>query len=403
MLKMAFRNIFRNSKRTFLTALVVLVGIMGIIMGISWITGVENLFIREGINLTGEIRITSKDFEIKERKMDLSANIGYEEIKDKTQKYSGIKKGIGRIKFGGVIYSGDEYEKAMGFGIEKDDYEYSGLQKSIYKGEFFDFQKQDEILIGEKIKEKLNLKLGDEITILTSTQHKSISALNYKIIGFYKMENSRLNQSFYIRLPDAQYLLDMENRITEYLIFGKDRNEIHKIGNEIKKDNGKKYLIKIWDEIGFNGYTSRVFLVIKRIFIIILGLLSGVGIANTMMMIVFERRKEIGVLKASGMKNLSITKLFCIEGMIIGLIGSIMGSFLGGSVAFYLSKKGLVVGDVLENISNEINIPSVIYPDFNFNKIIMTILLGLIISFLATLLSILPEVKKNPVINMRNE
>jgi len=403
MIKMAFRNIFRNPKRTFLTAFVVLIGIMGIIMGLSFITGVENLFVKEGINLTGEIRITSKDFEIKERKMDLTANIDYKKIKEKTKKYSEIKKGIGRIKFGAVIYSEDEYEKALGFGIEEDDYKYSGLQKSIYEGEFFNYKKVDEILIGNKIKEKLNLKLGDEVTILTSTQHKSISALNYKIIGFYKMENSRLNRSFYIKLNEAQYLLDMENKITEYLIFCNKTKNINEIGAKIKKEFKKGYLVKLWSEIGFNGYLSRVFPVIKRIFMIILGFLSGVGIGNTMMMIVFERRKEIGVLKASGMMNFNITKLFCLEGVIIGLMGSISGAFLGGVWSLYLSKKGLIVGDVLENISNEINIPSIIYPDYDISRIIIIVMLGLLVSFLATLLSVVPEVKKNPVINMRNE
>ncbi|TDT72372.1 putative ABC transport system permease protein [Hypnocyclicus thermotrophus] len=403
LLKMAFRNIFRNKNRSILTIMAVIIGITGLLFGFSYFGGVEDLFIREGKKLTGDIRITTLDYELKEKTMDTSANVDYELLKNNLKDIKNIKYMLGRIKFGSIMYNMEnDDEKAMGFGIENNDYKVLELDKYIYKGRFLDYTNEGEVVIGDKLAKNLKVDLGDEITVITSTANASMFALNYKIVGIYKYDNDRMNRGFYITLKDAQYLLDIDGRATEFAIYLKNDTKINKTKKEILNILKDKYLIKKWNEVGINQYMSQMLPVIKAIFIIILGILSGVVISNTMMMTVFERKKEMGILKAMGMSNFKINLLFLSEGIVLGLIGSLIGLIIGGSLGYYLSIYGIHFGDILENVSNNINLGTVIYTKMSWGIIINVFIIGIIIAFISTFLAILPQTKKEIVENLRN-
>lgn len=402
-LKMAFRNIFRNKNRSILTIIAVIIGITGLLFGFSYFGGMEELFVREGKKLTGDIRITTLDFELKEKTMDTSANVDYEFLKDSLKNVNNIKYMLGRIKFGSIIYNiANDDEKALGFGIEKEDYKILELDRYIYKGRFLDYSTEGEVVIGDKLAKNLKVDLGDEITVITSTANASMFALNYKIVGIYKYDNDRMNRSFYITLPDAEYLLDIEGRATEFAVYLKDDSKIDKTKKEIVDILKNEYLIKKWDEVGINQYMAQMLPVIKVIFIMILGILSGVVISNTMMMTVFERKKEMGILKAMGMTNFKINLLFLGEGLVLGVIGSLIGLIAGGSLGYYLSIHGIHFGDVLENVSDSINLGTVIYTKMSWGIIINVFIIGIVIAFISTLLAILPQTKKEIVENLRN-
>lgn len=401
---MALRNIFRNGKRSMLTMTVVIIGIAGVVLGLSWVSGAENTFIEEGTKFTGEIRITRPDFEMKERSMDVSSNFDHDEIKAALEDIGGIESTAGRIKFGGVIFSEDDDYTAMGTAVEEQDYDNIRFVDYIFEGRYLDFESEEpEILVGEKVKEKLKLKLGDEITILTSTQYTEMSAYNYKIAGFYRFDNSRMNRSFYLKLSDAQYLLNMEGAVTEYLIYLDDIGQTDRIVSRIENrlDAGE-YLIMPWHKIGMNEFMTQMLPLMKTILSLILALLSGVGIANTMVMVVFERKKEIGVLKAMGMKNKNIVGLLTFEGMMIGLAGTILGLILGSLISYYFMVYGVEIGDAMELVSAEVNVKSTIYMKLKLSSVIFAFILGLATAFSATAISVIPEIRKEAVENMRN-
>lgn len=401
MLKMAFRNLKRNNKRTFLTISAITIGILFCTLILAWINGAGNMITEQGRRITGDIRVSDKDFVLKEKSLDTSSNIDYLQIKKlfKEKNIKGI--GIGRIKFGGMVFFGDKDEKALGYGIEHDDYKIIDFDKFMTEGEFLNYNNSNEVIVGEKLKNKLGLKIGDEITVLSSTQHKSAYALNYKIVGFFSMDNENLNRSFYINLKDAMYHLDMENRVTEFLIFIDDTKNFNETLKNLKSE--KDFLVMGWNEIGLNSFLSGVLPLMKIIFVSAFAILAGVGITNTMMMIVHERRFEIGVLKAQGFRNKKILNLFVLEGSIMGIIGSTIGIILGGFIAYYFSIKGLDLGGVLKNLGNNINVKSTVYMDFSYKIIIYPFISGIITSILATFISVIPELKLEAIKNLRGE
>jgi len=401
---MALRNIFRNGKRSILTMTVVIIGIAGVVLGLSWVSGAESTFVEEGTKFTGEIRITRPDFEIKERAMDVSSNFEYEQAKASVKGLKGVKSAVGRIKFGGVIFSEDDDYTAMGMAVEQDDYENIGFADYMIEGRFLDFgSSEPEVLVGERVKEKLDLKIGDEITVLTSTQYSEMSAFNYKIAGFYRFDNSRMNRSFYLKLPDAQYLLNMEGAVTEFLIYTYELSMTDRIFSVVNERlDADEFLVLPWQKIGMNEYMTRMLPVMKTVLSLILALLSGVGIANTMVMVVFERKKEIGVLKAMGMKNRNIMQLLTTEGMIIGFAGTILGLILGSLISYYFMVYGVEIGEAMELVSADINVKSTIYMKLKLSSVIFAFVLGLATAFSATAISVVPEIRKEAVENMRN-
>lgn len=401
MIKIAFRNIFRNSGRSLLTMISTMIGIAGVTVGLGWVYGVENMFTQEGKKLTGIVRVTAPDFELKEKSLDISSNISFDEVDKHLEGFEG--RALGRIKFGSLIFSGDKDERAFGIGIQQGDREVIDFDNFIYEGRFLNFDSSGEILIGNKVREELGIELGDMVTALTFTQDKSLSALNYKVVGFYKMDNSRLNRSFYISLEDAQYLLDMDGMVTEFLLYPKNEKKAFLYKKMLITQLGENFMVKLWDEIGINEFMSSIFPVIKLIFAAILTLLSGIGITNTMMMVVFERRREIGILKSQGMRNGEIRGLFCLEGGIIGAVASFLGAAFGGAIVYYFSVKGIRLGEVLENISSSVNIKSTIYMLFRWHLILSAFLLGTLVSVVATFISVTPEIRKEAVENLRNQ
>jgi len=394
-----FKNLKRNKKRSFLTILIILIATSGMTFGLSWIEGEKNLFLESGKRMTGDVRITALDYELRSRSLDVSSNFSYSKTNKVIQKIPETNIGVGRIRFGGLIYYNEKHEKAMGSGIESKDEEIIGFDKFIYSGRFL--EDNNEIILGETLKRRLNLKLGDEVTLLTQTQDKSLYSLNYDIVGFYKMDNTKLNKSFYITLSSSQYLLDMEDSITEYLIYSNNNENL--IKKFLTENMNEDVLVKKWDEIGMNESFTQILPLIKGIFIFIFATLSGLSISNTMLMTVFERRHEIGLLKALGMKESEIKKMFILEGSLMGSIGGIAGLVLGGGIALYLGKVGVNFGDMIESFTSELNIKGVIYPHLTIFITSLSLFIALSTSILATFLAIFSEVKKEAVENMRNE
>ena len=402
MFKIAFKNLLRNTKRSTLTIMIIIVATAGMVFGLSWFNGEEKIFVESGKKNTGDFRIANKDYEIRSKTFDVSANFYYFDIKEKIKESNYTGKSVARIRFGGMVYSNDRYENALGTGIELEDKDIIGFDDYIYEGRFL--KNDDEIIIGETIRKKLNLKLGDEVTILTQTQEKSLYSLNYRVVAFYKMDNSRLNRSFFITLFSSQYLLDMEDAVTEVLFFSEDEKNLASTYDFLLNDKEitDELDIKKWNEVGMNESMSKVIPFVRLIFVFIFSILSGLSISNTMLMTVFERRHEIGLLKSLGVKERNIEKLFLLEGIYMGIFGSFVGISIGSGISLYLGKVGVNFGDSLEKITSELNIKGIIYPVLDLPTVILTFTIAILTSIIATYMAISQEVKKEAVVNMRN-
>lgn len=405
LLKIAFRNIFRNLRRSVLTIIISFLGVSVLMMSSSFLGGMFNNLQGESIKTTGHIRITSADYETKEPMMSLTGNVpDFESIKETIYKVPGVVTVSGRLRFPSMVYlaNGDQNKEGLGIGIEKEDLEQLNFKNNTYQGRVLNLKAGNEIMVGRQLAESLGLSVGDEVTLLSRTLYNSTYALNYRVAGLFDMQNGKLNKTFYISLASAQELLDMYGRVTEILVYGESSNNVSTLQARLKKvPELKDLLLKRWDQIGFAPVFMGIVRVVSTIMQLVFIFLAALGIANTMMMAVFERKGEIGLLKSMGMHEQEIVALFTMEGFFLGFAGTLLGLTGGGLVAFWLSKYGIDLGSSLEGVP--MVVANMIYGTFDLGIFMKAMILGLVATVLASLLPALNGVRLKPTEALRKD
>jgi putative ABC transport system permease protein len=397
--KLAVRNIMRNTRRSLLTVMMTFISVTFVIVSSSFLTGMFSNLLSESIRSTGHVQITTQDHDIQERKMSLTGSIGgYGRIRAAIVKVAKVNAVVGRLRFGSLIFKGDEWKEALGYGIEAPDVRLLRLKDVVYQGHPVRPNAKDEIIIGRLLAESLKLKIGDRVTLMARTLYNSTWALNFRVVGFFDRQNKVANRSYYITLPIAQELLDMNDRVTEMMVFGKSIGEeddsvaIIKNLRELKAVKG--LAIRCWDEIGVAAASMKMLSGLYTIMQLIFIVLAGLGIANTMMMAVFERKSEIGLLKSLGMRDKVIGRLFIIEGVLMGLVGTVIGLLVGGVLAYLMATKGINLGESFTGLPMMIG--RIVYGGFNIGIFIKGLVLGIGAAFLATCIPVKRIIRIKP-------
>jgi putative ABC transport system permease protein len=394
MFKIALRNIFRNKRRSILTGLSIAVAVMIAVYLWSLITGIMDDLFDNMIRLNyGHVRILNSEYVKRERLLPLEANIpDYQAIEKVVLAADpNVTLTVGRIKFGVLLEHKGKNKPVFGNGIDpKIESRISHLDQKIVQGRMIE-EGKEEINIGVNLARDLGLKLGDTLTVVTQTAYGSISAMNLKIVGIFSFGVQSLDTTnFFLPLDKAQKLLDLDNKVTEIFIYIKDMNQASAAAKAIQagldKTYSGKYQAKAWSEqeilyfymmIARNTYAFLYFLVL---------FLASFTILNTMFMSVLERTKEIGMMKALGMKDRQVMGMVVLEALLISTIASFIGAIWGSLVAYYLATVGLDLTATFEQMG-QINFPlSYVYRAvFSWGIIFFGFCMGILFSVLASI------------------
>lgn len=282
-----------------------------------------------------------------------------------------------RLNFQGTLINEDISIPINLLGVNKlNEEEVFQRTKDLIKGNFLKNEK--ELVIGSGIAKELNLDLGDEITIVSRTVEKSINAYDMVVGGIIKTDNTILNKNtVFISLDFAKNML-LTDEINEVVIGQKYNFEGEEFSayDVISLEEDLRDLIDLMIIKSKGATTSMNFILF----------LAGVGIANTMLMAMLERQKEIGIMLANGMDTGDIKKLFLFEGFILGLLGALIGLCLGFIAVYLSSKYGIPLpSDFYENMDLNLVIPTRMYGVINGGTYIKYAILGIIISTFASL------------------
>nr|WP_282706874.1 FtsX-like permease family protein [Natroniella acetigena] len=395
----AVRNLSRHKLRTLISIIAIALVVAIVVVARGHIVGYLESTYDSYINYdTGHVKIINQEFEGRERLMSLNypvagfAQDGISKMKEELAEVDEVKYILPRIKFGGAVSQEDELTNVMGWGLN--------IEQEIAA---IDFDQQlkagrmpladsEEIIMGQQLLERLELAVGEEITILYNTAIGSFQGSSFEIVGALETGLGLIDGNvFILDLSQAQQMLNMSDEATELLLIGADRNRTDSLVMEMDELFGSfeaatEYSIIPWNAPGkiidYFKIGERIYNIIYIFFI----LMGSIILINTMLMIVRDRTREIGVMLALGLKSREIWRLFLLEGIFMGIIGSFIGIILGGVVTKVFSIHGIDYGEAMEVLSDDLLLETVAYTDFSLENLIFSFLLGVVIVTIACII-----------------
>ena len=348
-LKLAWRNIWRNNRRTLITqfALVVALALMIACSGLTW--GLVKQMERNATLLgPGEIQIHSPGY--------LDDRSIYRVIEHPDIIISKIEKlgakSAPRLQGFGLISHGENSSGAQILGIDLvKEKEVTEFHNHLFKGSFL--KKERDVLLGKKIAVTLDASIGDELVIVTQAADGSIGNDLYRLAGILSGISEEIDRStIMMSISDFKNIFSLGDVATEITIRRGDETEnLNSLRDRIKNIMPEEE-VKTWRQI-FPAISDMLELTNISIYIllIIIYLAGSFVMLNTMLMSVFERIKELGIMMAIGFRPMQVTILIFLETFFLTLSGSLVGLLCGVSLSLYFTHYGLNLSSITEGFS----------------------------------------------------
>ncbi|TCS82079.1 ABC transporter permease [Tepidibacillus fermentans] len=330
--KIALRFLLSSKGQTALIVFGIAIGVSVQIFIGSLIEGLQESLISKTIGNSPQITISS-DAEDK-------AISSYQEITDKIKGLNNEVVHVAVAADGPALIKEDKKTFSVlvrGMNVEDSDKIYN-IKSRIYEGQ--EPINENETIIGKELKQELGVNLGDEIQIITNSGDLE----KLKVTGFYDLKVASLNKSWMITpLSTSQKLFSFGDKVTSIEMQVKDvfkadetASAIAKIldNKELKVDNWKAQNAELLS--GLNG--QNISSIMIQIFVLVSVVL---GIASVLAISVVQKSKQIGILKAMGIKDRTASFIFLFQGLILGVVGSILGVVFGLFLSYLFSKFAL--------------------------------------------------------------
>jgi lipoprotein-releasing system permease protein len=250
------------------------------------------------------------------------------------------------------------------------------------------------IVIGKELSAILGVFYGDELNIVSPLGNMTPMGMvprmkKYKIVGIFDSGMYEYDTSLaYISLGDAQAFFNMGDRVTGVEIRVKDFFQAGEAAAELREELGFGYFVRDWMEMNRNIFSAlKMEKTVMFIILLLIILVASFNIISTLIMVVMEKGKDIAILKSMGATSGGILKIFLIEGMVIGLVGTLLGGISGVLLALNLEQ---VVGAVEKAFGFKVLSPDIYYLDrlpshVNFTDVSIIMAAAVLISLLATI------------------
>lgn len=404
LLKLAWRNIWRNKRRSVLTLLAITFATFAAISMRGIQKGIYAINIKNVINISSSyIQIQKKGYQ--ENPSLNKCFVLDDALRNRIDSIPEIKAYSPRIYSEGLISFENNSQGTILFGIDPEkEKDVTGIVSKIKKGNYFTSENEDEIILGNTLIENLKASIGDEIVILTQCYDGSLGNQKFKIIGASRTGSQEMDgMSAYISINAARNLLAMGDKIHAVAINLYDVDQIPAALNELKsRINDEDLDVLDWGDLMPDFKQSIEFDNISGIFFLfILILIVAFGILNTVLMSVTERFNEFGVTLSIGMPQVKLVQLVIIESIFITIVGIIIGNLIGWGINYYIVQNPIQLGSEYAGLYEEFGFLPLIDSSVEFSIFINTSLSILAIAFAASLYPAYKVYKLEPLKGIR--
>ena len=400
----ALRNIFRNRRRSILSALAIAIAAMSITLLFSFLGGFSADIFATTQSLVGEARVRNREFEAYEHLNPTHLvvdNAG--ELTARIEALPETSVVVPRIEFPTAIFLDGEEFRATGNGVDfQREIAFQGIDDYVVAGRLPEAG-QAEALVGYLLAEELELEIGDRFTSLVTTRTRASNAFSVEIVGLFQSPMSALSRDlYYIPLDRAQHYLRMGDAVQSILAKSERPNRSAALAASIQGSLGSDSPLEVlpWEAIG------TIYSLIQRaqftyaIIAVVFFILGSSVIINTTMMVIFERVREIGTLGAMGMRGGELVRLFLLEALFIAMVGSAAGVGLGALINIPLSIFGFDLSSQVGDTG--LDLSDIIYTRLTLNSTLFVFIYSTVIAGLASLIPSLRTARIQPVEALRS-
>lgn len=398
-IKLAWRNAWRNWRRTAIALVAIILGVMLLLFFDGLLQGSDQAIFGNAVRLYGgNIQIHAPGYLEKASRVPLlPLNDASHAVQIARQQPHVVAAGR-RINTGGLISSREGSYPVTITGIEPDVEAPISLQaENVREGRFLQPGEGDAIVIGRGLADLLEVGVGDRVTLVGRTANETMRQRTMTIVGIYDLGMPDAEKlTALITLEEAQSLYGLRDQATEVAIFlekvGQEKDVITRLQAALPG-----YEIHSWQALRPElEQTIQTKMAFTSFIGIVLVLIAAIGILNIMLMAVFERTREMGVLAALGMKNRGILGLYLLEGALIGVVGAAGGVILGLALNLWLGQVGLDISYASGMGEISALMGTRIYPALTLSNLISRGVLVIVVSALAALYPAWQAARKEP-------
>jgi len=397
-LRLAWRNIWRHKRRTIIIVLA-----MSLTLGLMmWYDGLMNGFTDAIYGnavkiLGGNVQVHAEGYRAEANSNPLFPLADPQAVVKAAEANPLTLAATQRIHTGGLVTSREGAFSVGIIGVEPEkEMKVNIIGQNVKEGRNLTGDDLDNVLIGKGLADTMGVKVGDRITMVGRSQHEQMRQRTMTVVGIFDLGLPDIEkQTVYISLGEAQALYNVAGS-TEVAIF------LEKLGQESNVIDSMKPSLPGYEIESFQANYPDLASAINSkngvmdIFSVIIIAIAGVGILNLLLMAVYERTREIGVLGAMGLKPNQISLLFVLEGIMIGLVGVAAGIVLGLAINGYLMKVGMDFGNMTQAASYMALMQSRAYPTWGVEKLPLRVSMIVIISALAALIPAAEAGRREP-------
>jgi ABC-type lipoprotein release transport system permease subunit len=392
---MAFRDLGRNRRRSFFSALALGLGLSLLLL----MAGVIQWEIRDSTDKTvrlqsGHLQVRAKTYNEDKTSLAWSDLIeNPDAVAAQIATLAPVAVATPRLYASGIVVSGDASLGVRIIGIEPASAANAPFRDGIVSGQFISADDTSGLLIGKTLADKLGLGSGDTITLLVNTSNGSVDQQIFTIRGIYSTDTPSYDEStVFLPMAKAQAFSQAGNHASAIFILLKDRSQTDAVAAALQSS---QYQVLTFDQMNplivtLDTYANSFMIVL---YLIVLAITATV-IVNTLVMSVFERTREIGILAAVGMKSSSIMAMFFVESVFLAVGGILLGLAVGAPLVSWVGSVGIPIGNM--------GITGLLFGDrihaiLTLNDSITLSLLALFVSLLAALYPAILAARMEPV------
>lgn len=397
MLTLAWRNIWRNRRRSIIVILSIVVGLFIIILDESLERGFMAQLLDNQINAhLSHVQVHRKGFTdnpVVQSTIPDPARVAALVDTDRS-----VAAWSRRVIVYGLVNSATASSGVAIVGVDPAaEQGITNIAQSVAEGKYLGGSPR-EALIGRKLAEKLDVRVGDKIVIMATTRRGEVGSDLFRVAGVYRSSGAEFERTFlYITLPAAQKMLFDEPALSEIVVRMKERTRADTLSARLRAELGPAYEAHSYREAQpmliaqLELYEQMMYLIY-----IIVGLAMIFGIVNAMLMSIFERIREFGVLMAMGMQPARLFRMIMLEAILLGATGTVLGMAAGLPVYAWFAAHGINLAMFSDSLSAW-GFSSVVHPDLPFAAVVRQLCVVPVVCVTAALYPALKAMRLQPV------